>query len=375
MKYVEKEIPILDEHDLLDEDGKVVFSIDADFLRDVARNNNQRVQETGDETPIVVGHTKDGAGEKEQPEIVGWARKFSVKPLYDTGRQAIWVLARFAKDKVDQVRKFPRRSVELWLRKKLIDPISLLGATTPERNLGVLRFQAGDQTYSAESPSEENMNKDEIVQSVLSALEETDVWKFMESLMKEASGDGAQADEGVLPPGPGVPGEQSPTMDASEGEKEDEEKPQKYSPAASNTSVPQMVKKNQSGDVVKLQAAYAKLEGTNSVLADQVIKLQAQVRGIRREKDLVQLESEGILFDRDEELSMIESMDDTQYAKHLDLIRKRYQKAPLGPGFQTVSRTASRQTSREEALRIAAYASEHGLKYEDAKNHLSEIVY
>src|SRR5579859_5194319 len=102
------------------------------MLGRIAANNNRRVKETGDWTPIVIGHTKDNAPENEQPEIVGYASNFTVKPLFRTGRYAIHAVCRFFKNKLDKVKNFPRRSVELWVTREEVDPISLLGATSPQ---------------------------------------------------------------------------------------------------------------------------------------------------------------------------------------------------------------------------------------------------
>ena len=109
---------------------------------------------TGDATPLVIGHTTDGKSEKSQPEIVGFATNFTVGPLFNTGRQAIFADFHVLKDKVELANQYPRRSVELWPKRWEIDPISLLGATTPERDLGILQLQRQGQVirYSRISP-------------------------------------------------------------------------------------------------------------------------------------------------------------------------------------------------------------------------------
>lgn len=134
---------ILDEHVLNDDDGSQVAVVDRAVLEQIARNNNSRIDRTGDLTPVVIGHTRERQREEAQPEIVGWADNFKVVPFFNTGKYAIQcdmhiknTPAGSADDLAD---KFPRRSVELWLKRKEIDPISLLGATTPERDLGPMR--------------------------------------------------------------------------------------------------------------------------------------------------------------------------------------------------------------------------------------------
>lgn len=110
-------------------------------LQQIANNGNKRVNTTGDATPLVLGHTEDSNEEVDQPEIVGYATNFSVGPLFDTGQQALFADFHVRKDEKDRVNKyFPRRSVEFWPKRMEIDPISLLGATTPEQDLGLVQF-------------------------------------------------------------------------------------------------------------------------------------------------------------------------------------------------------------------------------------------
>jgi len=68
---VKHHVPILDEHELKDNKGNVVIRLDKDKLQEIVNTNNTRMSNTGDEIPLVIGHTKDDAPESEQPEIVG----------------------------------------------------------------------------------------------------------------------------------------------------------------------------------------------------------------------------------------------------------------------------------------------------------------
>lgn len=131
------DVPLLDEHVLLDGDQGPV-RIDAAKLARIAANNNSRVERTGDETPVVIGHTRDDAPETDQPPVVGYATNFRTGPF--AGGTALYADLKILKSREDEVRKYPRRSVELWLKRLEVDPVSLLGATTPERDLGLLRF-------------------------------------------------------------------------------------------------------------------------------------------------------------------------------------------------------------------------------------------
>lgn len=142
---------ILDEHEFTNDRTGDHVKLDRKRLEGIADRINSRRKRTGDLLPIVVGHTVDGLPEKDQPDIVGYALEAKVEPFYDTGKYAIAVtpVAKSPKH-VELFRKFPRRSVELWLEPDDIDPLSLLGATTPRRDLGMHRFHRGDKSFHYE---------------------------------------------------------------------------------------------------------------------------------------------------------------------------------------------------------------------------------
>lgn len=129
-------VPVLDEHEQTDEKGQPVGYVDSDVLQEISRNNNNRVLATGDPAPLTVGHTSDNPNVAEKP-IVGFAVNYRVAP-FKNGRNAIYVDYKIRKRHENVIEDFPRRSVELWMSRKELDPIALLGGTTPERDLGVI---------------------------------------------------------------------------------------------------------------------------------------------------------------------------------------------------------------------------------------------
>src|ERR1043166_2476978 len=132
------DVAVLDEFHL-QRDG-VDKIIDAGFLQEICDTANEREANTGDLTPAVIGHLNLTRffPETQQPPIVGYFRNWKVGPLFDTGRMAalpdFWIKNEF----VPQVKNYPRRSSELWIDRAEIDPVSLLGATVPARDLGPL---------------------------------------------------------------------------------------------------------------------------------------------------------------------------------------------------------------------------------------------
>lgn len=143
---------VLDEFDMTDDAGEVVARIDQKFLEKLVARMREREATTGDLCPFVIGHTKDnpeGGEEADGPPLVGYLMNWQVVPFFDTGKFAaaadIWIF----KHEVERVKKFPRRSSEVWVTKYEIDPVSALGATTPARDLGLMKLNRnGSFTYT-----------------------------------------------------------------------------------------------------------------------------------------------------------------------------------------------------------------------------------
>jgi hypothetical protein len=212
-------VPVLDEHILHDSEGKILAEMTADKLETIARNNNRKIAETGDEVPIIVGHTKDHKDEDEQPEIIGLADKFRVAWLFNTGRKAIFARLKFFRDKAHLIAKYPRRSVELWLKKLEIDPISVLGASTPERPLGLLRYSSGDGLhYSHLVEDHMDQTSNDMVSQVVAAIQQLPEWKALQQILQQMQGGQKQQ----APPAAGAGGpQQMAAYDAEDFDAED----------------------------------------------------------------------------------------------------------------------------------------------------------
>ena len=391
---VRANVPILDEHELFDDDGKLIATIDEEKLRRIVENNNRRVEETGDEVPIVIGHTDDYSPEEKQPEIVGYARDFVLKPLFKTGRKAIYATFRFFKDKAQVIRQFPRRSVELWLKKMEIDPISLLGASAPERSLGLLRYSSEGLRYSRTIEENSVDNAKQIVDQVLAAIQETDVWQFMSQLMEEAKSEGVSGespmDDGSQDQDVSVDQEPTDELPAPEDDEDDVNKPVQYNqgtpmkkysaPSGTNTFVPSGDK-----DQVRLQRDQARIrlsrvEMENERLKKEVDKLRLKFRRSEREKTLIQLDAEGVQFDLAEELEDSMNLTDESFDKRVDRIRKRYQRAPVGESDALRhSRIhnpapAGQKMTKGRMEEIVRYARKKGIDFEDALAELNGQV-
>jgi hypothetical protein len=354
---IQTPVAILDEHELKDDDGNVIGYLSPKVLQRIADNNNRRIRETGDEVPLVIGHTRDGAPEERQPEVIGFASNFCVKKFFNTGKQAIFTTWKVYPDKKELLKKFPRRSVELWLDRWEIDPISLLGATTPDRNLGLVRLSADGDKYTRTMGDNNVGDSQQTAEQVAAILMESAPWKFLETLYKqfqegggdqqeqppaeeEAPQDEGFGDEGLdetsEETGDELPEDIEDEIPFDEGEEqpptEEEEnvnppvRKSAASASAMNTDTPRQLARNEDSFRIK----FARQEKVNQSLISEVNTLQVKLARAEREKDLIQLEAEGFEFDRDEELKDVETMSEDRYKVHLSRIRKRYQRAPIG---------------------------------------------
>lgn len=405
---------VLDPHTLRDKDGNTIVDVTEDMLQRIAANQNKRIKATGDLTPIVIGHTRDDQDEKSAPEIVGYASNYRVRKFFRTGKRALACTFHVFKKKADEVRRFPRRSVELWLGSLTIDPISLLGATTPERDLGLLRLsKGGDSKLVATRDDAGELSVDEntqsIVDAVVQAIKATDVWQYMEKKMGEegaqaesqaGAGDDSllggdaggapdngefdpQGDQSVLDALGGEPGAggEMPAGDAGAdagGVPGDDEDPMKMSAMASggNTFVPGGVpgdKKQQYARSSDEKLRYARLERENTEMRATLNHLVLRYRKAEREKDLMALEQEGYLLDRNDELNLAEAFDDKQWQAHCARIKVRYQRAPMSPGGTILEHSAlpGRGRSSADARSVVDFALERGISYADALEQLN----
>lgn len=163
-------VPVFAEHQTKTHDDRELrFGLSE--LQAVARRCNQRIRDTGDYSAVVLGHTPDpnDGGMVQQPELVGFAGPFRVGMIGAGQTRKYSILADFHifREDFPRLKKFPRRSPELWLEDRyedmFLDPISLLGAEAPRLDMGLLysaRRQAdGRQVlkYAAACPSAGNV--------------------------------------------------------------------------------------------------------------------------------------------------------------------------------------------------------------------------
>lgn len=138
-------------------------------LMAVCNRCNERIADTGDYAMLVIGHTPPKeliwSGKAKPPEVIGNAGPFYLgKMTTRDGRGRYCILADFHYYREDfpRIKKFPRRSAELWLEESFgdmfLDPIAHLGAEAPRLDMGLVYardYHAGRvvEFYRRESPS------------------------------------------------------------------------------------------------------------------------------------------------------------------------------------------------------------------------------
>lgn len=155
-------VPVFVEHDTTARDGRKLHFGPAE-LAEVAERCNRRIEESADYAAVTLGHTPNPGDEhRSEPEVIGFAGPFTVGDYH--GKAAIFADLHVYEEDAEKLRKFPRRSPELWLEDEYadmyLDPIALLGAEAPRLDMGIL-YSANRQgrvveKYAAVGPSAGN---------------------------------------------------------------------------------------------------------------------------------------------------------------------------------------------------------------------------
>lgn len=317
---IREKVAVTDAHQVKRHDpktGKPYFiPLTEERLQKIADARNEKIKRTGDESPIVVGHTnlKPGYPEWLQPPIVGYADSYEVGPHPKDGHPTLFARHKFyPTSKVggeelsaeEVMRRFPRRSPEIWMAENDIDAISLLGATTPQRYNGLLMMAKVPDLVAADMGA--NMEP----QAGGDPLDQ-----FMAMLMdayEKIKGGPAQMEQpGAPPPPPG--GDQTPAQMAR---------------GLTNNDRQRIAQEQESIRIVNLEKQLAAVQAERE-------QDKLQLRKERYEGVLRQFELENVELDRAAELADLLEMNDGMAAKHLDRIKTQYRRA----GSSTFIRTA-----------------------------------
>ena len=245
----------------------------------------------------------------------------------------------------------------------------------------------------------------DIVSAVVSAMSQSDVWMWVQQQMRGEQGQQMGIDDSLLPaneeedlmpeemPEEAMP-EEAMVEEAPEEEYPEEgmEEPQEgiegdpdesavpeeeedlESAGISQKKGPVKMSKTEEGNI---KIRLSRIEKENGELVAKLSDAQKAVEDIRikyqkaqRERDIVSLEHDGYILDRAEEMDHVALLDEATYGKHIDIIKKRYQRAPVGAGSFSIAESAAKAStggrSKEEISGIVQYALDNGVTYEAA---------
>jgi hypothetical protein len=154
-----------------------IFSTDATYQgqrvdRDLLDKVVERMKEFGPAS-VIIGHTSQD-NQYDEKEVVGLASNFRIADG-DDGKTYL-VCDIIVRDS-DILNKYPRRSIELW-DDYTVDPIALLGSSTPRVDLPVVIKYRREKNMSHEELKD-------LASKVLELLKETAEWKFLSELQQE----------------------------------------------------------------------------------------------------------------------------------------------------------------------------------------------
>lgn len=355
-------VPVFAEHEKTTraKDGtEETVRFDRDALQEIADNCNRRESETGDACPLILGHIPTDAAEMDLGDIVGYARKFRVGRFGPAQKLGILATFYFLKEKYDAAMQHPRRSVELWTRDQIIDPIALL-KRTPQLDLGLLTYQ---RNYSSKhkrylyAMGDDPMEPD-AMQQFMKAIQDgfAQLGQKLDACMPQQNSAMASGTNTALPEGGQAP---QTYVKSPEAPPADPEKAR-------------MVKESESILVAQYQKRAEEQDARIKALEAKETEAVKRYQKSQRERDLIQLEAEGFKLDRANELEDFADRDDSAWQKHRERIKQRYQRVPIGDGIP-ISRDAVEGTdgkatfSREQAEAVTNYMMQRESDPEFAK--------
>lgn len=374
-KYTQKNgVPILDEGcTIYYEDGQGEMQphyVDKAFLTRIAVNMNAREQKTGDLSPLVLGkHTDKNANPQDQPPVVGFLHRWRVAP-WKNGKEALYADYLINNHDVESVKRYPRRSAEVWINRAEIDPVSLLGATTPERDLGLALLQRQPDLKATCSREDETMEPNTAAVSGAAAAETGEnkgIEKILEMLTQMMGL--LQGGQGAAQPGdPAAGGEPSDqeieellkSMGAGGGEQAaPPEAPRAEEPVAKESSAPP------GGTNTEI----AQLRRSHDEMFERVI------RGERKE-ELAKLSRDGHTFDVDDELNYVMTLPNAARSGYVARLAKNTKgTAPIGGKHPALDNAVTGgkggPMTREDSLRVAKLARDESIPFVKAAEKLN----
>lgn len=403
------DVPVFSEHEIEEDDPdnpgqKRTVHYGFDELSAVCRNVNKRIFDTGDYVAIVLGHTPTPEAKEmgaPMPKLVGFAGPFKMGIIGDTDPRWAIIAENWAtfKSDADEVKRHPRRSVEMYelpdLRDRFFDPVSILGAETPRLPLGIaycdgrrvrryamataaapsgvntfIPSDRKDKTTYQQEPT--SAMSDDDIQRMLAAIMELEPMKWVMAKMEEeqAKGDETEpdGDEGKI-------AEPEPTehyeMPESEGEPKEAPQPEAKGPklegegkevTAQGTEAKAEDRKEEEPKKEKEEYAMpaaqkARYEMQLRAQNDRISQMETQLAKINAEK--VQAQRYSLLtelhanytIDLDDEVEQCKGMTEAEFTKHIETVQRYAMLRPTGRPWLPVEEPKAHDSKDPERKR------------------------
>ncbi len=347
------DVPLL--HEYTDPGGRHVTPFDIDKMVEV---NNALV--AAGELPVIhIGHNVKG---QEKP-IKGYFSKF--KSGIRDGLKTLFVRLSVFKDQASILREYPRRSAEFYTEKSPdgvrgwhVPGVALVGSNEPRLKLGLVHCAAPESDLLNRFTMEDAAPpiSDELKEQILAVFAMTDVFAYCHEQMKKSATEAEAADAaGATGDGTQPLGEEKPD---GEPKTDDEPKPDGDSASEGDDEMNE-----------KDKAEFTALQG-------RVAELTKAYTQSERHKSLMVLEGEGFMFTMDAELKDSEDMNDAQFLRHLERLKRTSTLAPIGKHFNTAPITSGGSSGAKsiDPNRVKAYAAQHKVTFQQAYDALTQGV-
>lgn len=309
-------------------------------LERICNANNNRIVDTGSFSPLIEGHVSDDPDADEKP-VLGFQGPYRLSRIGSKKPRWAIVCDEYHKLKhADKLDDLPRRSPELWIEKKLIDPVAALGGTTPHMDLGLafrtqgrqLKYSApvvaaGSNTYVPDETSIKNRNEESDMdpEQLVEAVMQTDTMQRMTALLP-ALEEMVQAQQPNAPePEPVIEPEAEPVL----SQEDDEEEPKIESAAGIGEDEVEKYKR----EAKEAKLKFARMERDHKEMQTTVNKIVRDKTDDARTAKLDEL-SLRFAMDPDAENKRClfragAKMTDEQFDSHVELIETNYQRLPV----------------------------------------------
>ena len=365
---------------------EIEAQVDEEELALIAETLNRKVAEFGTPARISTGHVRlpkpdqPAPAEKDQPEILGWAKSARVGTWGPENKPGLLVDWYIRRERYEESLTYPYRSAEYYPPTHEITGIALL-RRDPELDMGVLTYARREQPDTVmpeefddedldESPDNSDLEDDgsgedeyspeeheqyaramryfhQHAQSRLDSMDPSDEdYPHMEQMARcygRLAYEGEPSGGNTFIPGTDDEDLDEPPLEPVGGEIEEEDEPEQHArgvvPSGKRTQ--QYNRQRQPERKPRRRGAPAQY-GRVYELEQQVaaLKEQNQRRGemVQYERELVRLQTqEGVELDIDQELADAEEMTSAARAKHLARIQKQYARSITGGSFLPTS--------------------------------------